>query len=359
VNRADVLVRRAGFLGACALLLMGAPGCDPGGAPSPSAPIDPLDMGSDEDVGAGDLGPTPVEIHGQLEVVGTELRDEHGERVQLKGPSSMWLNWENEGFAQNLEALRWMRNNWRATVTRAAMGVEPDGAYLTNPDKARSQVEQIVDHAIAAGVYVIIDWHDHNAHQHKDQAVQFFSEMAAKYGDKPNVIYEPFNEPLDLDWQSTLKPYHEAVIAAIRAKDPDNVIVLGTPNWSQDVDRAAESPVEGKNLLYTLHFYACTHTDWLRGKADGARAKGLPLFVTEWGATHADGGTDGQVCLDAARLWHEWMNTHGIGWTAWKLDNCGQDSSCILAPHAPVTGGWTSTYLKGHGVFVRARMQDD
>lgn len=337
---------------------LGTAACDPGSTlKNAENTIDPQDMGSDEDVGAGDLGPTPVEVHGQLAVVGTEVRDQQGNVVQLAGASSMWLNWENDGYAENATALRWMRNNWKLQVIRAAMGIDPDGAYLNNPQKARSQVETIVDNAIAAGVYVIIDWHDHHAEMHQSQAVQFFSEMAQKYGDKPNVLYEPFNEPLDIDWKTTLAPYHEAVVAAIRAKDPDNLIILGTPNWSQDVDRAAESPVNGTNLLYTLHFYSCTHGADLRSRAQSAFSGGLPLFVSEWGATHADGGTDGKVCLDEARQWHEWMNAAGIGWTAWKLDNCGQDSTCILAPGAPITGGWTSSYLHGHGLFVRARMQ--
>jgi endoglucanase len=342
----------------CLLATMGATACDPGSAMQNSSyDIDPRDMGSDEDVGAGDLGPTPVDLHGKLEVVGTEIRDQNGDRVQLAGASSMWLNWETTGYAENATALRWMRNNWRLDVIRASMGIDPDGAYLSNPQKARGQVETIVDNALAAGVYVIIDWHDHHAEDHQQEAVQFFSEMAQKYGDKPNVIYEPYNEPLDIDWKNTLKPYHEAVVAAIRAKDPDNLIILGTPNWSQDVDRAAESQLTGTNLLYTLHFYACTHGADLRSRAQAAFGQGLPLFVTEWGATHADGGTDGKVCLDEARVWHEWMNAGGIGWTAWKLDDCAQDSSCILAPGAPVTGGWTSQYLNGHGIFVRARMQ--
>lgn len=350
---------RQSFLFLSSLLtLLGTAACDPGSTLKNSQnAIDPEDMGSDEDVGAGDLGPTPVAVHGQLSVVGAEVHDQQGNVVQLAGASSMWLNWENDGYAEDATALRWMRNNWQLRVIRAAMGIEPGGAYLSDPQKARGQVERIVDNAIAAGVYVIIDWHDHKAEMHQSQAVQFFSEMAQKYGDKPNVLYEPFNEPLDIDWKSTLKPYHEAVVAAIRAKDPDNLIILGTPNWSQDVDRAAESPLSGTNLLYTLHFYSCTHGANLRSRAQAAFSQGLPLFVSEWGATHADGGTDGKVCLDEARLWHEWMNAAGIGWTAWKLDNCSQDSTCILAPGAPVTGGWTSSYLHGHGLFVRARMQ--
>jgi endoglucanase len=346
------------LLAAGALLWLGATGCDYGASsgPEPGA-VDPNHVGSDEDLGAGDLGPTPVEVHGQLRVTGADLEDAQSERVQLKGVSSMWLNWEDSGFAEDATALRWMRNNWRLSVIRASMGVEPDGAYLSDPAQATAQVETIVDNAIAAGVYVIIDWHDHNAHLHRDQAVAFFTAMATKYGDHPNVIYEPFNEPLEVDWTAAVRPYHEAVIAAIRAVDPDNVIVLGTPRWSQDVDAAAASRLDGDNLMYTLHFYSCTHLAWLRGKADVARQSGLALFVTEWGATHADGGTDGVVCADEAGTWHQWMNDRGISWTAWKLDDCEKDASCLLAPGAPLAGGWTSPFLHGHALFVRARMQ--
>ena len=348
-------LRTGALAAACALLSIGPLACDPGSGPDDK--VDPGDEGSDEDLGAGDLGPTPVEIHGQLRVNGVHVEDASGERVQLKGVSSMWLNWENDGYAEDPTALRWMRNNWDLTLIRASMGVEPDGAYLSDPTKARAQVETIVQNAIDAGVYVLIDWHDHNAHEHQAEAVAFFTEMAQKYGDKPNVLYEPYNEPLEVSWEGVLRPYHEAVVAAIRAADPDNLIVLGTPRWSQDVDVAAKSLLAGENLLYTLHFYSCTHTDWLRGKAETAIAEGAPLFVTEWGATNADGGLDGAVCLQDAGVWHEWMDAYGIGWTAWKLDNCPQDSTCLLTPNAPKNGGWTSKYLRGHGTFVRARMQ--
>jgi aryl-phospho-beta-D-glucosidase BglC (GH1 family) len=297
-------------------------------------------------------GASPVETHGPLTVMGTGLVDSSGDPVQLKGVSSMWLNWEDNGFAENADAILWMRDHWNISVIRAAMGVEPSGAYMTNPDKAKAQVDRVVKGAVAAGVYVIIDFHDHNAHMHKDQAVAFFAEMSAKYKDLPNVIYEPFNEPEMLDWP-TIKSYHESVVAAIRTNDPDNVIVLGTPNWSQYVDVAAASPVAGENLMYTLHFYSCTHTAWLRARAETALGKGIPLFITEWGATHSDGGTDGKVCLDEANTWLTWAASKGISWAAWKLDNCTPDSTCLLVPNAPVSGGWNSEFLRGHAPFVR------
>src|SRR6187549_3156025 len=70
---------------------------------------DATNEGSNEDVGAEDgLFATPVELNGHLQVVGPQLQNEAGEPIQLKGVSSMWLNWENEGYAEDATALRWM-----------------------------------------------------------------------------------------------------------------------------------------------------------------------------------------------------------------------------------------------------------
>ncbi|MGA4727864.1 cellulase family glycosylhydrolase [Micromonospora taraxaci] len=298
---------------------------------------------------------TPVERHGQLRVCGTTMCDRSGARVQLRGISSMWLNWETAPYAENLSALRWMRDNWNLQVIRAAMGVEPAGAYLSDPNKARTQVETIINNAVTAGVYVIVDWHAHEAQNNQSQAVAFFGDLARRYGHLPNVIWEPYNEPLQVSWTNVIKPYHQAVVSAIRAADPDNIVVLGTPTWSQDVDVAAASPVSGTNLMYTLHFYSCTHGSALRAKGDAAIRAGLALFVTEWGASNADGGLDGRSCLPEAQSWIDWMKANGISWTAWKLD-VGTDTTNLLSPGAPVTGGWNN-YLHGHAPFVVANMR--
>jgi hypothetical protein len=228
---------------------------------------------------------------------------------------------------------------------------------LDDPVTAKAAVNRIVQNAIDLGVYVIIDWHDHDALLHQAQAEAFFREMSQKWGGYPNVIYEVFNEPLALDWGTELKPYHQAIVSAIRANDSDNVIVLGTPNWDQDVDVAASSPLSGKNLMYSLHFYACSHQATQRNKAKLARSRGLPLFVTEWGATNADGGLDGIVCESEAQAWHDWLDATNISWAAWKLDGC-TDSSCMFKDQtAPVNGGWTDAMLNGHAPFVIKQMK--
>ncbi|MFG3343101.1 glycoside hydrolase family 5 protein [Glycomyces sp. NPDC048151] len=262
----------------------------------------------------------------------------------------MWLHWQTQPYAQNLSALEWMRDNWNIEVFRVAMGVEPEGAYLSDPEGWKAEVETVINNAAEAGVYVIVDFHAHAAHQHTSASVAFFSDLAERYGHLPNIIWETYNEPEQVSWSGTVKPYHQAVTAAIRAEDPDNIIVLGTPTWSQDVDVAANDPVAGTNLMYTLHFYSCTHSQWNRDKADAAIDAGLALFVTEWGASHADGGLDGRVCLDEAQRWVDWMEANGISWTAWKLD-VGNDSTNLLSTGAPLTGGWDN-YLHGHAPFV-------
>ncbi len=80
---------------------------------------------------------TPVEENGKLSVEGKELKNESGNVVQLKGLSSMWLHWEEDGYAESKSALQWLRDNWKIDSVRAAMGVEPEGAYLEDPGKAK------------------------------------------------------------------------------------------------------------------------------------------------------------------------------------------------------------------------------
>jgi endoglucanase len=322
-----------------------------------------------------------VATHGQLKVVGTQLQDQSGHPVQLKGVSSQWLNYETKTFPESKPALQYARDHWKLSVIRAAMGVDAQDGYLgtgtgTNANKAGmlAKVNTIIQNAIDLGIYVIVDWHTSAAVTSKGttqiaEASDFFTQIATQYGTSPNVIYETYNEPTGVTW-AQIKPYHEAVVTAIRAVDSDNLIVLGTPNWSQDVDLAAADQLTGTNLLYTLHFYACTHKQSLRDKADKAISLGLPLFVTEFGATPSDGGVtrsgDNYVCEGETNTWFAWMAQNNISGASWKLDQC-TDSSCILTADAPVDGPWTDNYLStdsagtpidggekggGHGQFV-------
>ena len=190
------------------------------------------------------------------------------------------------------------------------MGVEPDEGFIKKPDWSKEKVKAVVDAAISEGIYVIIDWHSHNIRL--EEAKLFFKEMASTYGKYPNVIYEIFNEPAKESWQE-VKEYSIALIETIRSIDPDNVILIGSPHWDQDIHLAADDPIKGyKNLMYTMHFYAATHKQWLRDRCDSALKKGLPLFISESAGMEASG--DGPMNYEEWNKWIEWAEQRKISW---------------------------------------------
>jgi hypothetical protein len=133
------------------------------------------------------------------------------------------------------DVVAWLKRDWKAQLVRAPLAVDDTkpngqtvaqlGGYLTHPEENTLNVKRVVNAAITEGVYVIIDWHAHKAEDHKAAAITFFQDMARTYGSYNNVIYEIYNEPVDTSWPE-IKRYAEEVIAAIRAIDPDNLIIV-------------------------------------------------------------------------------------------------------------------------------------
>jgi endoglucanase len=298
------------------------------------------------------MASTFVEQHGFLRVQGNRIVDKNGKPVQLRGMSLFWSQWIGKYYTADV--VRWLRDDWKCTVVRAALAVEPDG-YLKNPDVEKKKLFTVVEAAIKAGIYVIIDWHAHNAHLHTEQAVAFFGEVAKRYAKVPNVIYEPYNEPLqNAAWATQIKPYHEAVIAAIRRNDTRNLIVCGTRAWSQQVEEASLSPLAGSNIAYSLHFYAGTHKQWLRDNATRALKNGVALFITEFGTVNANG--DGAVDRDETKKWWEFCDANGISWCNWSVAD-KNESSAALKPGTSPTGKWKDSELTPSGLFVRDELR--
>lgn len=274
-----------------------------------------------------------------------------GQPASFAGNSLFWSNtgWGGEKY-YNGNVVSWLKNDWKSRVIRVAMGVDEGGGYLQDPAGNKARVKAVVDAAIANDMYVIIDWHSHHAEDYRAQAVAFFDEMARTYGKNNHVIYEVYNEPLNISWSGTIKPYAQAVINAIRAVDPDNLIIVGTPNWSQDVDAASRDPISGANIAYTLHFYAGSHGQWLRDKAQTALNNGIALFVTEWGSVGASG--DGGVATSETWAWVDFMKAKGISNANWALNDKSEGASALV-PGASSQGGWSAGQLTASGALTK------
>lgn len=327
---------------------------------------------------------TPVEDHGALKVQGSKIMDAKGQPTQLVGMSLFWSGWASQFY--NRRTVHWLAYDWKVSVIRIAMGVEGNGMYLdTNNGAAKNMrmVDSVIQASVDLGIYVIVDWHDHNAPNHQAQSIDFFQKVARKWGHTPNVIYEIFNEPHGImepdangnggeegwSWADSIKPYSQAVVDSIRAIDPDNLILIGNENWDQSPATAAADPVKGKNLAYTLHFYSGSHVVSTSGAPARATsnayysgaatlAKGVALFLSEWGTTNADGGggADKSLYLTQAKGWLDWAQTNSISWCNWSVVN-KTESSAALKPNANPLGGWNDTDLSVSGAWVRQQIQ--
>lgn len=292
----------------------------------------------------------PVADHGRLSVKGTQLVNEKGVPVMLAGVSYGWHNWWPRFY--NQASVKWLANDWQCSVVRAAMGVGPRGSYTDKPEWSVEKITAVIEGALENGIYVIIDWHSHEIKT--EEAKAFFSTMAAKYGHHPNIIYEIFNEPVRDSW-SDVKAYSVEVIKAIREKDPDNIILVGSPHWCQDLHIVADDPIGGyDNLMYTVHFYAATHKQSLRDRCNYALNKGIPLFVSESAGMEASG--NGPIDEQEWQTWIDWIKSHKISWVTWSIAD--KDETCsMLKPEAASEGGWSEEQMKESGIKTRALLR--
>ena len=275
-----------------------------------------------------------------LAVEGTSLVDGQGNPVQLKGISTHGLAWY-PGYV-NADCFKQLKEEWGIDVIRLAMYTGEYGGYCSGGDKdgLKSLVRDGVKYATDCGLYVIIDWHilsDGNPNTYIEDSKAFFSEMSREYAEYTNVLYEICNEPNGGTSWSDVKTYAEQIISVIRENDEDGIILVGTPNWCQYVDQAAADPIKDcKNVMYTLHFYAATHTESLRNTMVNAINAGLPIFVSEYGICDASGS--GAIDRNQADQWVSLMNRYGVSYVAWNLSNKGETSALVKSSCNKLSG---------------------
>lgn len=294
-----------------------------------------------------------------MHVSGVNLTDEHGQKMQLYGMSTHGLSW----FPQyvNYEAFKTLRDDWNTNCVRLAMYTAEYNGYCTGG--SREELKQIINNGVSyatdLGMYVIIDWHvlnDNDPNVYKADAISFFREMSAKYAGNKNVVYEICNEPNGWSSWDSIKSYANEVIPVIRANAPDAVIIVGTPTWSQEIDKALSSPLAYDNIMYALHFYAATHTDWLRNRASQCIDSGLPVFISEFGICDASG--NGGIDYNQSAEWMNLIKKYNLSYCCWNLSNKAETSS-VIASWCNSTSGWSEGELSESGKWIRNQFRSE
>jgi endoglucanase len=292
-----------------------------------------------------------VSYNGKLKISGVDLVNQYDEKFQLKGISSHGIQWY--GQLVTYENLKTLRDEWGSNAFRIAMYTEENG-YISD-NSIKEKVYEIIDYLTELDMYAIVDWHilnDGNPNQYKEEAIKFFDEISSNYKDNNNIIYEICNEPNgNVTWENDIKPYSKEIINVIRKNNKDAIIIVGTGSWDQDLIDPADDPLNYDNIMYACHFYAGTHTEWLRNRIDYARNKNICIIVSEWGVSDATG--NGGVYLEEATKWINYMNDNNISWFNWSLSD-KNESSALLKQGTTIIN---DDNLSESGKFVKQNMK--
>lgn len=309
-----------------------------------------------------------------LKVVGTQLCHADGTPAVFRGVSFGWHNLWPRFY--NQDAVKSLKDSWGVPIFRAAIGAD-DHANADNPgchdgymgetEFAMEKLYAVIDGAIENGCYVIVDWHSHVIHQ--EEAKEFFRQVATKYKGVPNVIYELFNEPVCQSFEdersyadlgnpeamaafwAKLKAYAEDIIATItEIDDSEPLILMGCPSWDQRIDLPAANPVNYSNIMYTVHFYAATHKQYLRDASAAAIAAGAPVFISECAGCEASG--DGPLDLEEWKAWTSWAKDNGVSMMTWSISD-KKETCSMFTPDASSEGPWDDAVIKEWGKIVK------
>lgn len=303
---------------------------------------------------------TPIEKYGELSTKGSCIVDEDGKTVILRGMS--FFHCADAEKYKNEECIKWLIKDWHCNIVRYPIlpGVKGKYGFAGNPAETLKKLYKIIDACIRNGIYIIVDYHGgKNPMDHLDDAKKLFTSVAKKYGNTPNVIYEVFNEPYGagVTWDDVIRPYFKAVITEIRKYDKDNIVLVGTPEFSLNIDKIIPNPLsEFKNIVYVAHFYAASHKKGNRDKIQRVIDAGYPVYISEFGTCLYTG--DGTFDTVSVAEWMKFLDKNNIGWCNWSVHEKNETAS-ILKFGARATGQWRLDELTPSGALIRKYLRGD
>lgn len=127
----------------------------------------------------------------------------------------------------------------------------------------RQKLAPMVTLALSKGWDVIIDWHpiaDWTPNPSNDAAMTYlWNLLPHMYKNEPRVIFEIFNEPVKpspntlanwLAFRAHMQPYVDMV-----RSHANNLILMGSPEWSSRQEFAYDHPFSGSDIMYVFHVY--------------------------------------------------------------------------------------------------------
>lgn len=219
-----------------------------------------------------------------------------------------------------------------------------------------AKLDDVMTHAEAAGLGVIVDEHDFDVCSADVDACRtrlsaFWQQVAPRYANAPrNVAFELLNEPHDKLNGEVWNVMFAQLLGVVRQTNPTRIVVVGPTHWNSLHDLPLLRLPPDPNLLVTFHYYDPFHfthqgATWagpevqklhgitwgsaedranLRSDFDTvaawSAANRRPILLGEFGAYDKSGtpialrtAYIGAVRAEAER--------HGFGWAYWQFDS--------------------------------------
>ncbi|MDP6776194.1 MAG: cellulase family glycosylhydrolase, partial [Candidatus Latescibacteria bacterium] len=224
-----------------------------------------------------------------------------------------------------------LARDWNAGIVR--LPVHPDLWQLSDR-YLEDYVDPIVAWCEELGIYVFLGWHAHGSpitgqaekpdwaqtppwrgnpyNPDRALAISALTEMAARYADRPRVIFGTFNEPAYVGWDEW-RPVAEELVDTIHSAAPDALVMVSGTDFGYDLNGVLDNPVDRPNVVYETHPYPWKGEAWKTFVP--ALSRRHPVFLGEWGYGPTESPGFGRLNYGEPLV--ALCRGLGIGWTAW------------------------------------------
>ncbi len=341
-----------------------------------------------------------IQAWGQLKLVTTpnsrenkvQLADKNGKAVQLRGWSTHGYQWPTARvFFDKEDDFNGMKLLGANVVRLACYVSTEENSQLTASawNNTKTWVKNAITWCEKLGLYAIVDYHvlkpgnpsqyllAANNNKIREKAETFFADISTfvKENGYHHVLYEICNEPNpNISW-TVISNYTQVIFPIIAENDPHAVVIVGTPNWCQYLDRAERNKLthETLQIMYTFHYYACSHYGFLNSQFTDETLESIPVFATEWNDTDNTGKgkcADIPPSTHAANFLTRCNNddTQRVSWTAWSWSKVEKEynengenedrTSSSWKNSTPSNGtGYTKENLSPTGLMIYEELQ--
>lgn len=321
--------------------------------------------------GTGGSPGTVITIAGMPHPQGAQIVDANGHPflfhgAQIETPFNYIKSWEQGKRPTSIltpALFDAMAHQWHMNSLRLPLS---NWEYAKFTSDYTSQLDQVVQEANQAGLYVILDLHDDvksgspytstASDVPKAEDVTFWKAIAQHFKSNPMVVFDLYNEPKDTNWNTWLHgggttPDGATIVGfqdlvnAVRSTGAPQIIVLepgsaGGGKKAQNTAGAEEGgwsnfpladAIKDPNIMYSLHVYqTIVQSASIQAAKWGPLLGRYPLYYGEWAfLTNGQGKSAAAHCQSLPTVGSQadqvvmnflnYMGSIHASWTAWQF----------------------------------------